>query len=673
MQSIFTTNIDDLIYKIYHNSEYLYLNDTFVYGVSDKKKESVDYYPLHGCVKHPGSDYTFTVAEISSIFSTHPTFWQILIKSIKDTPTLFWGYSLDEPGPLEALSTAGAFDTNTPYNWILLRNPNMEEIDYFQALGLSVIKGDTETLLDFFGKISANQRCTPITIQDTPSLFPHEALPSLASVVARPIENFYRGSPPSWYDIYYSKIPKTSNFVHAHDVILSGKDVYLIGLPLSGKTTLLMQLAAAGWNVHHVLLCNSITADHARQIIKKLSRETAIIFIDNLQDSVSALRVFSDAKNVQIVAAENTYSFDSVSHLTPKRANHKINVTGLTNQDLQKIYDALPLQIRKQEMIIPHVDTANDPFMFEHLRANIKGSDLLGRLRTTISQLWQTDKAASEFLTLSCFVHSCRTPLSYDLAYLTLSHHLKDYFDLYEISTRLRELVDEVEPPEFDDTQDYFMPRSVGFSDIVIHNTPVECFRRIFERIHYDVSPFVIPRYDIFRRNAFHHDYVKLAYPNVSDGVKFYEDAYRKEGTPYIKQHAALYLADKKRFKQAFAYIDEAVNLSGGRIFTIKNSHAYILFSANENTADPDDPEVYASLQRSMSILEECYRHDKRKVYHSLRYADQAMKFWNLYGNKQAESYLEQARQWLEEQKKEASHNHAVHRLLGLVRKRLNR
>ena len=47
-----------------------------------------------------------------------------------------------------------------------------------------------------------------------------------------------------------------------------------------------------------------------------------------------------------------------------------------------------------------------------------------------------------------------------------------------------------------------------------------------------------------------------------------------------------------------------------------------------------------------MEILEECYKSDKRKVYHAQKYAEFALEYIKKYGE---DTYIEQAFKWLEE------------------------
>jgi len=111
---------------------------------------------------------------------------------------------------------------------------------------------------------------------------------------------------------------------------------------------------------------------------------------------------------------------------------------------------------------------------------------------------------------------------------------------------------------------------------------------------------------------------------------------------------------------------------SSGRNLSIQNSHAIILFRANINLPS-DDPTVKRTLHQSMDILSQCYTQDKRKTYHALTFADHAIQYFNIYADSVACNYLQTAKTWLQEERKNAPWNLSVKRLLTNVSNALNR
>ncbi len=152
--------------------------------------------------------------------------------------------------------------------------------------------------------------------------------------------------------------------------------------------------------------------------------------------------------------------------------------------------------------------------------------------------------------------------------------------------------------------------------------------------------------------------------------MDFYESLYERDRSPYLLQQGALYLSNKNRFNEAFEWIDRAIVETGNKVFSIRNSHAIILFRANIG-ADSNDPTVAGTLKQSMDILAECYEDDKRKTYHALVFADQALKYWGVYGDGTAKEYLITAEQWLKSEASLWPWNHSVRRLLKVVSEKL--
>ena len=78
INGIFTTNIDDLIPKIFSNSSKYYINDVLLRGPVIAGSSAIDYIPLHGSVSHPGDDFDFSPLEIASSFERDRDKWNIV-------------------------------------------------------------------------------------------------------------------------------------------------------------------------------------------------------------------------------------------------------------------------------------------------------------------------------------------------------------------------------------------------------------------------------------------------------------------------------------------------------------------------------------------------------------------------------------------------------------------
>ncbi|NPD20974.1 SIR2 family protein [Alterinioella nitratireducens] len=153
---IFTTNIDDLLGKVFEKASGKYLNDLILQGATFRDITAVEYLPLHGSVTYPNTDFTFTPIEIASAFSNNPTQFQYLVSCLNKSPTVFLGYSLQDAGALQSLNTTFSSGPQDKARWIQLRQRDAAAESYFRSLGFQIIIGDTDALLDFFANESQN-------------------------------------------------------------------------------------------------------------------------------------------------------------------------------------------------------------------------------------------------------------------------------------------------------------------------------------------------------------------------------------------------------------------------------------------------------------------------------------------------------------------------------------
>jgi len=85
--------------------------------------------------------------------------------------------------------------------------------------------------------------------------------------------------------------------------------------------------------------------------------------------------------------------------------------------------------------------------------------------------------------------------------------------------------------------------------------------------------------------------------------------------------------------------------MTDDKYFSIRNSHAIILFNAN---IEKNDGNVREQLDKSMQILEKCMNADSRKRFHALIYANQAIQYYGRFNDEKAVSYLKTAHGWLD-------------------------
>ncbi len=180
VQTVFTTNVDDLVERIYEQDDRAYVNDIHLSGPSYADRRSIDLVHLHGAISDRNRAMRFGTLDVASSFSSDPDSWRYLRQRLSKAPTLFWGYALNDAGALEALQEdafAAGHDA-----WIQIRAAEKHSpiLAYYRALGFRIIVGDTDQLLNYLQfnlpdpatTLPRNRHAAP-----TATLFPDEAVP----------------------------------------------------------------------------------------------------------------------------------------------------------------------------------------------------------------------------------------------------------------------------------------------------------------------------------------------------------------------------------------------------------------------------------------------------------------------------------------------------------------
>ena len=384
LKNIFTTNIDNLIPKIIDNGS-KYINDQIANGPTNDKN-AINYTPLHGNVERNDSQYVFDVSSIANVHNEAPRIWSCLSLSMEAFPTIFLGYSFNDSSVIQALTSRQTFGNAQKPKWILLIDPIPEYIEYYESLGFNIISGDIASILEYFGKIehdvNEEKESGSIDMMLKANIVPH----SIYEIDRhRPIKDFYTGSSPIWSDILDNQIYKTHHLPIILDSIYSSKrGTIIIGAPVTGKSTLMMQAANEIKNWGTKLYFESISENKAIFLKKIIGDQKVVIFIDDIYESVEALPIL-DQNNIKIVGAERSHNYSIISHLIDRNKYNIINVTSLTDKDTQGIYDSLPESIRgnvlhrEEELSEYGKDT-----LFEFVIRNIKGPNIKERYAQAI-------------------------------------------------------------------------------------------------------------------------------------------------------------------------------------------------------------------------------------------------------------------------------------------------
>jgi hypothetical protein len=422
------------------------------------------------------------------------------------------------------------------------------------------------------------------------------------------------------------------------------------------------------------LVFDSIELPKAQLLITLLKDRDTLIFVDNFSDSIDAFAFLSKYRQIKLVGFDRDHNFSSVSHKIEKENFEFIDVSILSDNDVQTIYDALPSSLRISNS--HRHRHSKDDSLFEFINKNVQFPNIKLRFKEVLTQLVQNDDYLAEFLVFCCYVHYARTPVSFDMlwSYFSDDPEIEGYDEIYKMRDELGGMIkDYAGDLMLDENQDYFTPRSVYLAEAILDQVDPNLLKEVLKNALYNIPTYKICSYNVFRRRAYDKSIVGKAFHNWEEGKAFYEYAFDNDfKNPYILQQGALYLAQKKKYTEAFHWIDRANNIADNKIFSIRNSHAYILFDANISLPNKDE-NARRELDKSMDILERCYGDDNRKTFHVIRYANQALQYNEKYGDEKSQEYLINAINWLKGETKREPWNRELFKLSNRIDARILR
>jgi hypothetical protein len=637
INNLMTTNIDDLFYKIFDGCRE-YIHDMIQYGPDRENDGAINYLPLHGSVNYPERGYVFTSTDLAAAYKSNISGHETLKFLLASAPTVIIGYSMEDPGVLSMFENEGLSSAGQAARWYFTRSDDEGEHEYYRSLGLTPIIGGTKEFLNILGELKPNPEGLSKKQRKT------DGLPQLSEISAQGLESYFRGDAPKWYDMYFDRVPALSRFSEILNRSLGGKNSLLLGVNYSGKTTMLMQIAAylKKHTSDDITFVDYLTPERATHLVK--SGASGHLLVDNCCSSVQGFNIAAKSGQFVIVATDREFNYDvSMQHLHLR--GFKIsNISGLSDQDTAVIYGAIPASIKKPSMKIPHLNNDAKPFALEFVQENVNYAEGSNWQKRLLSDIRKIDVNLSRMLIMSCFVHCCRGGISDEL----LCSFMGDYTSgrPFELMNRLRAYL--TETPGYPAAQgllpvtanmDFYVPRSNLFSDQVVRVASDNDFKSMYNQFFRNVRSDVIPRWNNFRISAYQVYYTKRAYPEWKDGKNFYDELFNRDQNYYDLQHASLYLSSKGQHALAFLYIDKALQLSRNKVFSIRNTHAQVLFAANINNA-PADERAEREVMDSMKILKGCLEDDRRSRNHAIVYAEQTIQIAEVIGRRVALPFI---------------------------------
>lgn len=284
LTGVYTTNIDNLISKIVSANPQRYLHNQAQNGVPTDSK-AIPYLPLHGSVEDAEPNFVFDVVSLANIYNDASRIWSFLSHAVEKYPTIFVGYGLNDSSTIQALTSQKTFNNAQKEKWILLIEDDEDDREYYKSLGFSIIIANTKEFLEYIENVSLDQGAinSKKKSDELISLLKGNLIPtSIKGQVVRPIDEFFKGQAPTWGDVINNNIYKTSHYNTIHNsIFVPDKHIIITGAPVTGKTTLMMQIA---YNVKYngvKLIFNNLTLSSAEytgrqtKCTKRIAGETA--------------------------------------------------------------------------------------------------------------------------------------------------------------------------------------------------------------------------------------------------------------------------------------------------------------------------------------------------------------------------------------------------------------
>lgn len=643
LKSFITTNIDNIAHHIVSNKNKYFLKSIAYYGASKSTNAKLDFIPLHGDVTDINSLLYFGKFDLAVVDDINSELFSEMHVKLLDSPTLFWGYGFHDSGVLKSISKV--LRKKAQDFWVQCRPGNEKMIELFRNIGCNVIIADTENLLTWIqGNTpkddehhSGDVMARDLNVYSIPTI-------SDPRVESLPASEYYVKGFTHWYPVLVKQAFESSMVNKAYDAALNHKNLIIVGGNFAGKSTLLMQLALKVDSNNKLFIRDAISKEEAAFIVSKINDATAWIFFEKATLDIESFRILSKATNIKVVSISDDYSFESSKHLLAGISYGRLEVGEIERREAELIFEHVPASLRRENFRFK--DSENDKYsMLELISKNIYGVFTRERITQILLSIKKENKTAIETIALASYLASNNSALSTDIVFSFFK--LKDYSEVQNTidlaSSTLNNYAVDMHTDFMD--QDYYILRSKLFSRYAdeAFSKNIELKQIYADVIHdfvYNVSTLKIFNYHIFRRSAYDGNlFANLFGENGND---IYNFLYEKFKNPYTLQQWALFLGRIGKHEEAFAYINRARGELPNN-FSIKNSEAILQFEANKRKKTDL---AISKMSDAMIILENCYKNDKRKVYHAQKYAEFALFFYREY---QKDTYIAKAKTWLAE------------------------
>jgi hypothetical protein len=349
---IYTTNIDDLLFRIYQTSDIkaqilAFPSDDIL--ERDQSLGSIQVVHLHGRLPCDPRDVTFSPQQYARGTAKRQPLYEEFVRDYSYHPVVFVGTQLNEPLFLHYIESRGqraaGITEHRPKSFLISPHISAPKRTILSQYNITPIEASMEDFLRWIERIASSlptkvamlRRTSPLLaqlIEEHSVSTSDEGITAFARSfmrvpAARRVQSrrslYLLGAAPQWEDIFSNlDAPREttsklfSHIEHVHDSDLGLHFVALLGSAGSGKSTILrrlgIRLAQAG---RMVFLTNSEEIPSPGAIAKAISlfNERAILLFDNSEVALGLLpAVVSGLSSIKhppiIVVAARTNDFD---------------------------------------------------------------------------------------------------------------------------------------------------------------------------------------------------------------------------------------------------------------------------------------------------------------------------------------------------------------------------
>ncbi len=642
LHSLITTNIDNIPHHFVSNGNRYFLKSITYYGASKSSHAKLEFIPLHGDVTNYNFPLYFGKFDLAFVDEMNNELFSAMYAKLIEYPTFFWGYGFHDSGVLKIISKI--LGRKAQDFWVQCLPGNDKMINLFRKMNCNVIVAETEQLLLWIKENIQRPKEIDHSEDEMSAELRDYFIPTIADVESLPAAEYYVKGVTHWYPILTKQAYECSAVNDIYNAALENKILILVGGNFVGKMTILMQLALKIESKHKLFIKEAISKEEAEFIISKIGANDTWIFCAKGMLDIDSLRAFSSKENVHIISIADDYSFETSKHLLTDIAYFRHEIGELERLEAERIFEHVPPALRKEKFLFKN-SNAEKYSMLELILKNIRGVYSRERITRILLAIKDENFEAIKTIALASYLSSNDSALSTDV--IISFFNLSDYNDAHNIVRHVNSLLNSYEidmHPDIAD-QDYYVLRSKLFStyanEAFTRNIALKnIYADVIKNFIHNVSTLKIYNYHIFRRKAY--DGTLFADLFGSDGESIYNFLYDRYQNPYTLQQFALFLGKIGKDEEAFSYINKARGELPGN-FSIKNSEAILLFEANKKKKTDL---ALSKMTDAMSILEDCYKNDKRKVHHAQKYAEFALTFYNEYQNT---SYISKAKTWINE------------------------